>query len=79
VAVSIQIFFRWFIHTRLPLTNEKTIPELVDLQERVATIEARLASEETEPSPQVVSMLERLKDLLAEARKTPLTSSTEQL
>ena len=75
VAVSIQIFFKWFIQTRIPLANQKTIPELVDLQARVATIETKLANDETEPPAKVISMLERLKNLLEEATNTPLTST----
>ncbi|MCB9078853.1 MAG: AI-2E family transporter [Anaerolineaceae bacterium] len=77
LAVTIQITFTWLIQKRIPAMTGKTIPELVDLQDRVSTIETKLAANGAEPSPRVVSMLERLKKLLNEAADTPVASASE--
>ncbi|MCB0190583.1 MAG: AI-2E family transporter [Anaerolineae bacterium] len=77
VAVFIQILFGWFMQRRIPRINGKTIPQIVELQERVATIETNLATDEEEPSPQLVSMIERLKGLLDEAAKTSLAKASK--
>ena len=77
VAVAIQITFTWLIQKRIPAMTGKTIPELVDLQDRVSTIETKLATDEMPPSPRVVSMLDRLKELLNEAADTPVAPASE--
>ncbi|MCB0167962.1 MAG: AI-2E family transporter [Anaerolineae bacterium] len=77
LAVAIQITFNWLIRNRIPVMTGKTIPELVDLQDRVTTIETKLATNGADPSPRVLSMLERLKGLLNEAADTPVASTSE--
>ncbi|MCB0170321.1 MAG: AI-2E family transporter [Anaerolineae bacterium] len=77
VAVAIQITFTWLIQKRIPAMTGKTIPELVDLQDRVSTIETKLATDEMPPSPRVVSMLDRLKELLNEAADTAVAPASK--
>lgn len=77
LAVAIQITFTWLIQRRIPAMTGKTIPELVDLQDRVTTIESKLAANGANPSPRVASMLERLKGLLNEAADTPVAPASE--
>lgn len=74
VAVSIQIFFSWLIQRRVPQMAGKTIPELVELQNRVAALETQLNGDQS-ASPTVTSMVDRLKKLLDEAADTRLVTS----
>ena len=67
IAVSIQIFFNWFLQKRAPMRSGKTIPELVNLKERVEAIKAKLKTQEEPPPLRVTSLLERLDHLIEEA------------
>ncbi len=75
VAVAIQIFFGRLLQERLPHVAGIGVPALADLQERAANIDAMLAAQETPPSPKVVSLLDRLNDLIEEAAASSLTAA----
>jgi predicted PurR-regulated permease PerM len=77
VAIAIQELYTHFLQERAPAAEGKTVPQLGDLQERVAKVEAMVAQEEIEPSPEVASMLKRLKQLVEEACQVAETEEIE--
>jgi predicted PurR-regulated permease PerM len=78
VAIAVQILFGQLLQQQLPMLAGKTIPELADLQQRVAKIRSLLTTSEIEPSPQIISMLERLDHLLDEANHTTLSEPSPE-
>jgi predicted PurR-regulated permease PerM len=71
VAIAVQILFNQLLQQQIPLLAGKTVPELADLRKRVTDIKSMLVGNESEPSPRVASMLERLDELLDEADDMP--------
>jgi hypothetical protein len=71
VAIAVQILFNQLLQQQNPLLAGKTVPELADLRKRVTDIKSMLVGNESEPSPRVASMLERLDELLDEADDMP--------
>jgi predicted PurR-regulated permease PerM len=67
VAIAIHELYRNILQERAPAVEGKTVPQLDDLQERLAKLEAMAAQEEPEASPEVASMIQRLKQLIEEA------------
>jgi predicted PurR-regulated permease PerM len=74
LAAAIQITFRFLAQppvaaTPVQLDYGETVREIVALQERVANAKAMLASKEITPSPEVVSLVERLDRLILETNR----------
>lgn len=76
VAIAIHEFYRNILQDRAPAVEGKTVPQLEDLQERLAKVEAMAVQEEMESSPEVASMIRRLRQLIDEAYQV---AETEEL